>query len=52
MTDFVESTYDILLWVRINLSYNYGDYSGKRVLFDRFSYEVGGKEVSDEPNII
>lgn len=52
MTDFVESTYDIPLWVRINLSYNYGDYSGKRVLFDRFSYEVGGKEVSNEPNII
>lgn len=48
MTDFVEDTCDIPLWIRINLSYIYGDYSGKRVLFDRFDYEVGGKEVNDE----
>lgn len=48
MTNLIESTYDIPLWIRITLSYNYGDYSEKRVLFDKFSYEVGGKEASNE----
>ena len=48
MTNLIESTYDIPLWIRITLSYNYGNYSEKRVLFDKFSYEVGGKEVSYE----
>lgn len=48
MTDSVEHTCGIPLWISVTLSYIFGNYSGKRVLFDRFGYKVGGTEANDE----
>lgn len=48
MTDSVEYTCGIPLWISVTLSYIFGNYAGKRVLFDRFDYKVGGPEANDE----
>lgn len=48
MTDSVEYTCGIPLWISVTLSYILGNYAGKRVLFDRFDYKIGGTEANDE----
>ena len=48
MTDFVEYTCGIPLWISVTLSYILGNYAGKRALFDRFDYKIGGMEANDE----
>lgn len=40
LTDFLKDTFMVEHYIRITLDYTYEDYAGKRVLFNRFSYEV------------
>ena len=40
LTDFLENTCMVEHYIRITLDYTYGDCVDKRVLFNRFSYEV------------
>ena len=40
LTDFLKDTFMVEHYIRITLNYTYGDCVDKRVLFNRFSYEV------------
>lgn len=40
LTDFLKDTFMVEHYIRITLDYTYGDYVGKRVLFNRFDYEI------------
>ena len=48
MTDSVGIHLRYSLWISVTLSYILGNYAGKRVLFDRFDYKIGGTEANDE----
>ena len=43
MHDFLNDTFEVPLYVRIYLTYTYGDYKDKRIMFSGLNYEFAGR---------